>query len=452
MGDGFLSVCAFLVGLGGFALAAEAELVDLADNVFAGEMGAGEREGAVEAEAVSDGCGAGGQVEFGMHLHLTSHEGRPGFDGEQEDVLDEAGIDGDVEADVATGDAGGVDDFAPSHDVGVLEPRVDGLEVGVAVGAVNDGVEGGVEGQGTFGDVEAEVRSGGGAVDDDAVELALVAAVGGEDAANAFNGAEVGVAESVAAVDRCVAGAVCVEGTEVAGGVDVADGERIDEDGMETHGLAGGDGMKLDLIDDEVEGDFTGLAVFDDEVGAVDVNFVDEDFDAAVALVFAGFRTLVHARHAGALGFGWQMDIEAGDLNAIDDQRGVEELTPVVDAEGEAVDLDEGIGHVEVIGIELEAGAGDLEAAKEGGVELIELDAAVKAGAEGFDDFGLERGACAVQEDVGGGDGRDEQDEEDGDDPEENSEEGAMTAGRCCGIGCLVDWIGHICLLYCRIG
>ena len=139
-------------------------------------MGAGESEGAVEAEAVRDGGGAWGQVEFGMHLHLAGHEGRRGFDGEQEDVLDEAGVDGDVEADVAAGDAGGVDDFAVGHDVGVLEPRVDGLEEGVAVGAVDDGVEFGVERHGAFGDVEAEVRSGGGAVDDDAVELALVVA------------------------------------------------------------------------------------------------------------------------------------------------------------------------------------------------------------------------------------------------------------------------------------
>ncbi len=295
MGDGFLSVCAFLVGLGGFALAAETELVNLADNVFAGEMGAGESEGAVEAEAIGDGGGAWGQVEFGMHLHLAGHEGRCGFDGEQEDVLDEAGVDGDVEADVAAGDAGGMDDFAASHDVGVLEPGVDGLEVGVAVGAVDDGVEGGVEGQGAFGDVEAEVRSGGRAVDDDAVELALVAAVGGEDATDAFDGAKVGVAEGVAAVDSCVAGAVRVEGAEVAGGVDVADGARVDEDGVEAHGLAGGDGVELDLIDDEVEGDFAGLAVFDDEVGAVDVDFADENFDGPVAEVDAGLLGLVDA-------------------------------------------------------------------------------------------------------------------------------------------------------------
>ena len=439
MGNGFLSGCAFLVRLSGFALAAEAEFVDLADNVFAGEMGAGESEGAVETEAVSDGGGAGGQIEFGMHLHLAGHEGRLGFDGETENVLDEAGIDGDVEADVAAGNAGGVDDFAASHDVRVLEPRVDGLEVGIAIGAVNDGVEGGVEGHGAFGDVEAEVRRSGGAVDGDAVELALVAAVGGEDAADAFDGAEVGVAEGVAAVDGSVAGTVGVEGAEVTGGVDVADGARIDEDGVEAHGLAGGDGMKLDLIDDEIEGDFAGLAVFDDEVGAVDVDFADEDFDAAVAEVFAGLLglvdvrllVLVEVRHAGALGFGREMDVEAGDLYAVDDQRRVEKLAPVVDAEGEAVDLDEGIGHVEVIGIELEAGAGDLEAAKEGGVKLVELDAAVKAGAEGFDDFGFERGAGAMQEDVGGDDGRDEEDGEDGDDPEESEQEGAMTARKC---------------------
>ena len=73
---------------------------------------------------------------------------------------------------------------------------------------------------------------------------------------------------------------------------------------MEAHGLAGGDGAELDFIDDEVEGDFAGLAVFDEEAGAVDVDFVDEDFDAAVAQVLAGFWRLVNVRHVGALGFG----------------------------------------------------------------------------------------------------------------------------------------------------
>jgi hypothetical protein len=94
-----------------------------------------------------------------VHLDLAIHEGLVGFDGEQEHVLNVAGIDGEVEADVAALDAGDVDDLALGNDVGVEEPGIDGLEVGVAIGAVDDGVERGVEGDGTFGDVETEVRA-----------------------------------------------------------------------------------------------------------------------------------------------------------------------------------------------------------------------------------------------------------------------------------------------------
>ena len=141
------------------------------------------------------------------------------------------------------------------------------------------------------------------------------------------------------------------------------------------------------------------------------------------------------------------MDVEAGDLDAIDDQGSMEKLTPVEDAEGEAIDLDDGVVHVEVVGIELEAGAGDLEAAEEGGVELVELDAAIEAGAEGLDDFGFEDGAGAMEENVGGDDGCDEQDDADGDDPEENGEEGAMTARECREGRSRVGWMGHIGLL-----
>ena len=60
--------------------------------------------------------------------------------------------------------------------------------------------------------------------------------------------------------------------------------------------------LRLDLLDDEVEGDLAGLAVFDDEAGAVDVDFVDEDFDfAAWVLSSPGFWALVDLRHIGAL-------------------------------------------------------------------------------------------------------------------------------------------------------
>ena len=167
----------FLVGLLGFALAAETEFVDLALNLVAGEVGIGQIEAALETDLVGHGSRTRGQIEFGVDLDLAGHEGLVGFDGETEHVLDVAGIDGELEADVATLDAGDVDDLALGDDVGVQEPCIDGLEVGIAVGAVDDGVEFGVERQGVVGDVEAEVGGGGGAVHNDVVELALVAAV-----------------------------------------------------------------------------------------------------------------------------------------------------------------------------------------------------------------------------------------------------------------------------------
>ena len=225
-----------------FALAAEAELVDFALDLVGDEVDAGEGEGALEAELVDDGDGAGGQIEFGVELELAGHDGRLIFDGEQEHVFDVARVDGDIEADVAALHALDADDFTFGHDVRVQEPGVDGLQVGVAIGAVNDRVKSGVEGNGTVSDVDGEVGGGGFAVDYDVIELALVLAVGGEHAADAFDGVEVGVAEGVSAIDRGIAGAFGIEGTEVACGVNVADGPGVDEDGVKGHGTAGADG------------------------------------------------------------------------------------------------------------------------------------------------------------------------------------------------------------------
>ena len=280
---------ALFVGLLRFALAAEAELVDFALDLVGDEVDAGEGEGALEAELVDDGGWAGRQIEFGVELELAGHDGRLIFDGEQEHVVDVAGVDGDVEADVAALNAGNADDLALGNDVAVQEPGIDGLEPGVAIGAVNDGMKRGVEGYGAVGDVEGEVGGGGFAVDDDVIELALVFAVGGEHTADAFDGVEVGVAEGVGAIDGGIAGAFGIEGAEVAGGVDVADGFGIDERGVKGHGTAGADGLEDELVDDELEGDLAGLAVFDDEVGVVDVDDADEDIDFAVAFIDAGF-------------------------------------------------------------------------------------------------------------------------------------------------------------------
>jgi hypothetical protein len=121
----------------------------------------------------------------------------------------------------------------------------------------------------------------------------------------------------------------------------------------------------------------------------------------------------------------------------------MQELMPVEDAEAEVVNGDHGLIAVEVVGVELESVAADLESAGEDGVELVELDAAVETGAEGFDDFGFEHGCGAAEKDVAGNESGDSEDGEDRADPEESDDEAMMAAamrGRSGGFG---GWRGH---------
>jgi len=69
-------------------------------------------------------------------------------------------------------------------------------------------------------------------------------------------------------------------------------------------------------------------------------------------------------------------------------------------------------------------------------MELVELDAAVEAGTEGFDDLGFEERAGAMQIDVAGNDGGKGEDEKDGRGPENGEHDGMMAMpttdrGRC---------------------
>ena len=133
-------------------------------------------------------------------------------------------------------------------------------------------------------------------------------------------------------------------------------------------------------------------------------------------------------RHVGALFFGREVNAEAGDLDVVDDDGGMQELMPVEDAEAEVVNGDHGLIAVEVVGVELESVAADLESAGEDGVELVELDAAVETGAEGFNDFGFEHGCGAAEKDVAGNESGDSEDGEDGADPEKSDDEAMMAA------------------------
>jgi hypothetical protein len=92
------------------------------------------------------------------------------------------------------------------------------------------------------------------------------------------------------------------------------------------------------------------------------------------------------------------------------------------------IDGEHGLVAVEVVGVELETAAGDLEAAVEDGAELVELNAAVEAGAEGLDDFGFEKRLGAAEKDIAGDESGDGKDREDGADPKESDNEAVMAA------------------------
>jgi len=149
-----------------------------------------------------------------------------------------------------------------------------------------------------------------------------------------------------------------------------------------------------------------------------------------VALIFALLLIAGEVRHVGALVFGRHVDGEAVDLDVVDEDGRAEELAPAENAEGEMVDGDERGVDLEVVGVKLQSGAGNLEAFEQGDLELIELDAAVKAGAEGLNDFGFEHGAGAMEEDIAGNEGRDDHDGQDGADPDEDAAEAALAVGR----------------------
>jgi hypothetical protein len=230
----------------------------------------------------------------------------------------------------------------------------------------------------------------------------------GENAAEAFDGVEIGVGEVVMAIDGCGAGIVAEPGTEVTGGVDVADGFGIDDVGGIEHGLTGTDVGELEVLNHEFQGRFVGMVRFDDELDVLAEDLCDGEGDAGfgrldVKDVAAGVRRDVEL-HA--------VDVDASEVSA--------EVEEIVEggAEGEVVDAEHGRGGVALLLLEIglggaceikdaEAMAVDFEAARDGDGERIEFDGRVEARGEGRDDAAAKDGA-GVAGDVLGCDGEGE--------------------------------------------
>ena len=365
-----------------------------------------------------------------LRATLPRMMGGLGLHGELEEIFDAAVGHVDGESDVVAL-AVDVGDGALRGEVGVKQCGVDGSEGGVAVGRVDVGVEGGLEGDGVVGDIEREVGSGGGAVDGDVVEAAVVVAGGGEGSTDALDGAEVGVGEGVVAVDGGGAGVVAVPGTEVAGGMDGADGLGIDEVGVIEHGFASAAVGEFEVLDGEAERILRGVGVLDDEVDVLAEDLRDGDLDARV-----GRGDVGHVRSAVRRDVEVHaVDVDAGDVGPEMQERverGVED--EVVDAEhggrGEAELLLEirlgGAGEIE----DAQAVAFDLEAGGDGDVEGVEFDRRVEAVAKSIDDAGAEDRADMAGDVLAGDDEPDEKHAQHNGDSGEPAVAGAVRWGR----------------------
>src|SRR6266404_7031978 len=98
------------------------------------------------------------------------------------------------------------------------------MEVGVAVGAVDRGGKFGVEGDGAADGIEREIRRVGLALDFELIEVARIFSGGGKRAADAGEGVEVGIVETIGAGDGSEGGIFGVPGAEGAVGGDFAFG------------------------------------------------------------------------------------------------------------------------------------------------------------------------------------------------------------------------------------
>src|SRR5580698_8504650 len=246
-----------------------------------------------------------------------------------------------------------------------------------------------------FRGVELKVGRVGGAVDVDAVELAGEFSGGREDAADALDGAEVGVIEGVVAGDGGVAGTFEVPRTESADGMNIAARDGIGERGVIGPRRVAADIVHHDVLQYEVLGILARLGGADDELRIVADDFADGDLD--LAAVFLRPAALLPA-----ILLGRNVDVESADVHAAD-VHGLDEKAHDAGAKVEVLDRDEGLrgarGDDVVRGIDAQAAAGDLKAMEKRDIERIQLDFAVKAGAEGFDDAALQDGAGAAQHD-----------------------------------------------------
>src|SRR6266849_586877 len=246
------------------------------------------------------------------------------------------------------------------------------MQVGVAIGAVNGGGEFSVQRNGAADGIERKIRRVRFALDFDLIQVAVIFTRGGKCAADAGEGVEVGVRETVVAGNRRKSGIFGVPRTESAARGDFTFGPGVGERAVKIEGPGFADISQNEVVNVEIERILAGFFRKNDQVGIVADNFAEEH--AGNWRVFAGVRR-------GVVFAGRNGDDHVFDVDAFDVPRHVNDAEDA-EIERKPGDLDER-RHVGTIAVaQGQAFTGHLHARSELDVEGLQLDIAVEALAE----------------------------------------------------------------------
>ena len=163
-------------GIVGLPLSSAADFRDRVLHLVIGKARVGDIEAPVESHLLQDRLLARRQNELRFQLQSPGQQSRVGLGGERQHILHSRPIEIDIQRDrlpMLTRLAG---DFAAGGHVGIKEVCFDRLQIGVAVGAVDDGMKlcGQMNGLTTV--VKLEVGNISGSIDDDVVQNAAILA------------------------------------------------------------------------------------------------------------------------------------------------------------------------------------------------------------------------------------------------------------------------------------
>lgn len=234
-----------------------------------------------------------------------------------------------------------------------------------------------------------EIRGISAAIHDDVVEGSRVTANGGQDSANAFDRAQVGIPERITSLNRGIAGIFLLKRPEQPGGVNHANWLRVHEISAEAERLPGSRVVHNQVLNIENQRQLTGRGGIDDQFRMIANEMVD------IELGFASFAA--HPGHLPAVIFRRDVDGKAAQSDGVDVHRRAKQV-PYTRAEAEIGDAEERLySRLALVGISFTVNpqviAGNLYPMPYGDMERSQVDSALEAVRERLDHALAEDGA-----------------------------------------------------------